>query len=66
MFMSAMLQMFHEVKDEMFYSTTLCQFECNIKFNLSANENICTIARMKNIHYLFYKASNVSFIINIV
>ena len=30
---------FHEVKDEMFHSP---------------NENICSIARMRNIHYLFY------------
>ena len=26
----------------------------NGTFNLSPNENICTIARMKNIHYLFH------------
>ena len=26
----------------------------NRTFHLSSNENICTIARMKIIHYLFY------------
>ena len=29
--------------------------ELNGTFYLSPNENICSIARMKNIHYLFYK-----------
>ena len=29
----------------------------NRTFNLSPNENICTIARMKSIHYLFYITS---------
>ena len=28
--------------------------ELNGTFNLSPNENICSIARMRNIHYLFY------------
>ena len=28
-----------------------------INVNLSTNENICTIERMKNIHYLFYTTS---------
>ena len=40
----------------------MCKIECSIQrgeaklnrtFYLSPNENICTIARMKNIHYLF-------------
>ena len=29
----------------------------NRTFNLSPNDNICTITRMKNIHYLFYITS---------
>ena len=29
----------------------------NRTFKISPNENICTIARMKNIHYLFYITS---------
>ena len=29
----------------------------NRTFYLSPNENICTIAKMKNIHYLFYITS---------
>ena len=36
----------HGVKDIMFYSP---------------NENICTIARMKDIHYLFYITSKIYF-----
>ena len=28
--------------------------ELNGTFHLSPNENICSIARMRNIHYLFY------------
>ena len=36
--------------------------ELNGTFHLSPNENICSIARMENIHYLFYitctKSSN--------
>ena len=35
----------------------------NRTFNLSANENICTIARMRNIHYLFYISSKIYVII---
>ena len=35
----------------------------NRKFHLSPNENICTIARMKDIHYLFYVTSKIFFVI---
>ena len=44
---------FHEVKDEMFHSTRRSRVEW-YTFHLSPNENICSIARMRNIHYLFY------------
>ena len=37
---------FHEVKDEMFHSTRRSRVEWG--FHLSPNENICSIARMKN------------------
>ena len=39
------------VKDGMFYSTR--PGKLNRTFHLSPNEKICTIARLKNIHYLF-------------
>ena len=35
----------------------------NRTFHLSLNENISTIARMKNIHYLFYKTSKIFVVI---
>ena len=43
-----------------------CKIECSIQrgeaklnrtFHLSLNENICAVARIKNIHYLFYITS---------
>ena len=55
MFMSAWCEYVHELKDGMFYSTR--QAELNETFQLSPNEYICNIARMKNIHYSFYKTS---------
>ena len=35
----------------------------NRTFHISPNENICTIAQMKNIHYLFYITSKIFFVI---
>ena len=35
----------------------------NRTFHLSPNENICTIARMKAIQYLFYITSKLDFVI---
>ena len=42
---------FMRLRDGMFYST---RQRMNRTFHLSPNENSCTIARIKSIHYLFY------------
>ena len=39
---------------KMEYSIQRGEAKFNRTFHLSPNENIFTIARMKNIHYLFY------------
>ena len=41
---------FHEVKESPIQGG---EAKLNRVFHLSTNENICTIAQMKNIHYLF-------------
>ena len=41
-----------------------CEAMLNRTFHLSPNENIiCTIARMKDIHYSFYITSKIYFVI---
>ena len=52
MVMSAMVWKFHEVKIKCSIQRGVAKL--NRTFYLSPHENICTIARMKNIHYLFY------------
>ena len=37
--------------------TDIFKAELNRTFHLSPNENRCTIARIKSIHYLFYITS---------
>ena len=52
MVMSAMVQIF-----------STGEAKLDITFHLSPHENICTIARMKNIQYLFYIASKIFVVI---
>ena len=47
----------------MFYSTRRGQGLLDKTFHLSPNENICTIAQMKIIHYLFYLTLKIFFVI---
>ena len=46
MVMNAMVDIVHDVKDVIFYST-------NKTFHLSPNKNTYFVAREKNIHHLF-------------
>ena len=52
---------FHEMKIEC--SIQRGEAKLNRTIHLSPNENICTIPRMKNVHYLFNIASKILVII---